>query len=422
MAAAALAARAVLQPAGLRAAFGSFAAPLDLGLELALVLFVLSLTGGASSDLYPLLLVDVVLAAALAGREAARFLTLATVLGFGLLVALQPPAALALFKTPALLPVLLKGLMPVAVLVAVENLFALETGEEHPGEEHLSLKVNRAEAGAARREQGRVARDVARGPARLARHGASDSILSLEENSRSASSEPALEKEPPRDAKQELLHDLKSPLSVLRVYTDLISEGARRGELPSPEHLDSLGNEIGLMEALVGVPPKRRPPAPRGPVPQRLDLVRTLASLAESYRLAHGERVRMEFIAERPEIPIVADPVALQRAFRNVLDNAVKYTPMGGQVRIRASVVSQHSFVVISDTGIGMTAEEQQRAFEYSYRGAGAKAAGTEGRGLGLSLSRELLEANGGKISLLSEPGHGLEVTIMFPMLREGVY
>jgi signal transduction histidine kinase len=130
----------------------------------------------------------------------------------------------------------------------------------------------------------------------------------------------------------------------------------------------------------------------------------------------------MEFIAERPEIPIVADPVALQRAFRNVLDNAVKYTPMGGQVRIRASVVSQHSFVVISDTGIGMTAEEQQRAFEYSYRGAGAKAAGTEGRGLGLSLSRELLEANGGKISLLSEPGHGLEVTIMFPMLREGVY
>lgn len=415
MAAAALAARAVLQPAGLRAAFGSFAAPLDLGLELALVLFALSLTGGASSDLYPLLLVDVVLAAALAGREAARFLTLGTVLGFGLLVALQPPAALALFKTPALLPVLLKGLMPVAVLVAVENLFALETGEtgeEHPQEEKLSSNVNKAGVAAARREHGR-----------LARAGGGGRILSLEDP-RSVSSDVAdsLPAPPPRDAKQELLHDLKSPLSVLRVYTDLISEGARRGELPSPEHLDSLGNEIGLMEALVGVPPKRRPPAPRGPVPQRLDLVRTLASLAESYRLAHGERVRMEFIAERPEIPIVADPVALQRAFRNVLDNAVKYTPMGGQVRIRASVVSQHSFVVISDTGIGMTAEEQQRAFEYSYRGAGAAASGAEGRGLGLSLSRELLEANGGKISLLSEPGHGLEVTIMFPILRDGVY
>jgi signal transduction histidine kinase len=235
-----------------------------------------------------------------------------------------------------------------------------------------------------------------------------------------ADSEPA--RLHPRDLKQELLHDLKSPLSVIRVYADLIAEGAQRGELPSPEHLASLGNEIGLMESLVGVPPRKRAPsapAPQGLLPQRLDLVRTLSSLAESYRLAYGERVRMEFIADRPEIPIVADPVALQRAFRNVLDNAVKYTPPGGQVRIRASVVSQHSFVVISDTGIGMTPEEQHRAFEYSYRGAAAKASGAEGRGLGLSVSRELLEANGGKISLLSEPGHGLEVTIMFPILKE---
>jgi hypothetical protein len=72
--------------------------------------------------------------------------------------------------------------------------------------------------------------------------------------------------------------------------------------------------------------------------------VRVLSTLVESYRLAHGERVRIEFVAEGAEIPVAADPVALQRAFRNVLDNAVKYTPAGGQVRVRASVVSQHAF------------------------------------------------------------------------------
>ena len=67
-----------------------------------------------------------------------------------------------------------------------------------------------------------------------------------------------------------------------------------------------------------------------------------------------------------------------------------------------------------------MTPEEQRRAFEFSYRGPGARASGTEGKGLGLGLSRELLEANGGEISLLSEPGRGLEVTVALPVFREG--
>ena len=147
--------------------------------------------------------------------------------------------------------------------------------------------------------------------------------------------------------------------------------------------------------------------------------MRVLSTLVESYRLAHGERVRLEFVAEGAEIPVAADPVALQRAFRNVLDNAVKYTPAGGQVRVRASVVAQHAFVVISDTGAGMTPEEQKHAFTFAWRSPSASASGVPGRGIGLGVTKDLLEKNGGKISLLSEPGHGLEVTIMFPVSRE---
>ena len=56
-----------------------------------------------------------------------------------------------------------------------------------------------------------------------------------------------------------------------------------------------------------------------------------LGSLATAYRLSHGGRLRIEFIAERPQLPVAADPVALQRAFRNVLDNAIKYTPKGAR-------------------------------------------------------------------------------------------
>jgi signal transduction histidine kinase len=223
---------------------------------------------------------------------------------------------------------------------------------------------------------------------------------------------------PERDRQAELLHDLRSPLSVIRVYTDLIQEAARRGELPNQEYLANLEREIELAERLVGAPASVPEPVELLEKPQNADLVEILGSLATAYRLAHGGRIRIEFIAERPQLPVVADPVALQRAFRNVLDNAIKYTPDGGEVRIRAGGAGAQAFVVVKDTGMGMSPEERARAFDYAFRGAGAVASGTRGKGLGLAVTKEILEANGGKISLSSEAGYGSEVTIMLPAQR----
>ena len=132
---------------------------------------------------------------------------------------------------------------------------------------------------------------------------------------------------------------------------------------PNAEYLANLAREIELAERLVGAPRARRPTtARRLEPPQNADLVEILGSLATAYRLAHGGRIRIEFIAERPQLPVAADPVALQRAFRNVLDNAIKYTPEGGEVRIRAGAAGPHAFVVVKDTGMGMSPEERTRA------------------------------------------------------------
>src|SRR4029077_2908141 len=145
------------------------------------------------------------------------------------------------------------------------------------------------------------------------------------------------------------------------------------------------------------------------------DLVEILGSLATAYRLSHGRRLPLEFIAERPQLPVVADPVSLQRAFRNVLENAIKYTPEGGEIRIRAGAAGEHAYVVVKDSGMGMSADERARAFDYAFRGTGAVASGLPGKGLGLAVSKEILEANGGKISLTSETGFGSEVTMLLP-------
>ena len=359
--------------------FGPFAQPLRLLVLLALALAALAKTGGPSSDLFPLLLV-LVASEAVISREGGRFFLVGTYAGLALLVILFPAPTAAAERS-----LVLRFLWPAAVALGVE----------------LVLNAH--------------ARGVPSAPA-----GAPATVRPAAESVPTGS--PAA-----RDSRAEILHDLKSPLTVLRVYGDLVAEAARRGEIPSEAHLAGLAREMSLMESLAGMPrrapgpasPPSIPVVPSAPLGLRSDLVRLLSTLVDSYRLAHGERVRLEFVAEGAEILVAADPVALQRVFRNVLDNAIKYTPTGGQVRVRTSVAAQHAFVVISDTGAGMTPEEQKHAFTFAWRSPSASASGVPGRGIGLGVTKALLEQNGGKISLLSEPGHGLEVTIMFPIFRE---
>jgi signal transduction histidine kinase len=362
--------------AGFRASLGAFASALATLADLALLFCALSLTGGFRSPYALLLPVGVALAWHLEGKSAARFYAMVSVLGVAALAMLgggPAPVAADLF------PLLATGLAAPALLAALETLQGISADGE----------TSRSGAGAA----SAVTR---------------------------------------RDSSEEVLHDLKSPLSVIRVYTDLIAEAAGRGELPTAEYLGNLSREVELAERLAGgtsppnpptkaslrfdlassaAPPTAAPPPP----PAAADLVEILGSLATAYRLSYGSRMRIEFIAERPELPVTADPVALQRAFRNVIENAIKYTPQGGEVRIRAGAAGPHAFVVVKDTGMGMSADDRARAFDFAFRGSGAVAAGTRGKGLGLALTKEILEANGGKISLSSEAGFGSEVTILLP-------
>jgi len=364
---------------------GAFASPLAILLDQALLWAAIVPAGGGQSLFALLLPAGVALAWQLEGRGAARFYAVISLAAAGgLLAARALPLSL-----PGLLPLVLTVLAAPALLIALEAATSRAKG----------AATDRAAAESAATEQATT-----------------------------ASASPARETVRARRRDEAILHDLKSPLSVLRVYADLITEGARRGELPNPEHLTNLSREIELVEKLVGgsaepaaVAENRGAPE-KAPAPPReatsADLVEILGSLATAYRLSQGGRRRIEFIAEKPELVVAADPVALQRAFRNVLENAVKYTPEGGEIRIRAGPAGPHAFVVFKDTGIGMTPEERTHAFDYAFRGSGAIASGARGKGIGLAVTKEILEANGGRISLSSETGFGSEVTILLPFAR----
>jgi signal transduction histidine kinase len=372
----ALASLFLLTRGNVQESLGAFASPLAIVSDLALLFCAMSLTGGALSPYALLLPAGVALSWHCDGKPAARFFAVASLFGVAALATL---GNLPISPAAHLFPLLTVGLAAPALLVALEVAGAAPL-------ERAAEPARKAPAAAAAAPTARAARIA----------------------------EP--EGTPERDREAEILHDLRSPLSVIRVYTDLIQEASRRGELPNQEYLANLAREIELAERLVGTPAPA--PEPAAPAPQNADLVEILGSLATAYRLAHGGRIRIEFIAERPQLPVAADPVALQRAFRNVLDNAIKYTPDGGEVRIRAGAAGPQAFVVVKDTGMGMSPEERARAFDYAFRGSGAVASGTRGKGLGLAVTKEILEANGGKISLSSEAGYGSEVTIMLPFQR----
>ncbi len=119
--------------------------------------------------------------------------------------------------------------------------------------------------------------------------------------------------------------------------------------------------------------------------------------------------------AELPEIS--ADPNRLASVVENLVSNAIKYTPSGGVVSINAVVEGEELLIRVKDNGSGIAPEEQQKVFEPFYRGNQGRRF-KQGMGLGLSIAHDLVEAQGGSISLESEPGEGSEFTIHMPLQK----
>ncbi len=132
-----------------------------------------------------------------------------------------------------------------------------------------------------------------------------------------------------------------------------------------------------------------------------------------------GRSRRHQFVVECPEaFPIVmADRDRIESVLYNLLDNAVKYSPQGGTIRVGCEVQSDQVVVRVSDEGVGIPWQEQDRIFERFYRGRGTGRTRPQGSGLGLFIARAIVEAHGGRIWVESRPGRGS--TFYFSLPRE---
>jgi two-component system phosphate regulon sensor histidine kinase PhoR len=113
---------------------------------------------------------------------------------------------------------------------------------------------------------------------------------------------------------------------------------------------------------------------------------------------------------------LFGDMYAFREILQNLLDNALRYTPPGGRIHVKAAVEGSEMVLSVADTGIGIPKSDQDRIFERFYRADGARSRESGGTGLGLSIVKHLVEAHGGRIRVESEVGHGSTFYVHLPL------
>jgi signal transduction histidine kinase len=147
---------------------------------------------------------------------------------------------------------------------------------------------------------------------------------------------------------------------------------------------------------------------------QKLDASELVRSVVEEFRLepaAAGYTIELGLNGAAPVID--ADPDALSHAIRNLLDNAVKYSPECRTVRVEVGEEGGRVAIHVRDKGIGIPSSEQKHIFQKFVRGAVAKTSGIKGTGVGLAMVEHIVRAHGGDIHVDSEPGKGSTFTLL---------
>lgn len=132
---------------------------------------------------------------------------------------------------------------------------------------------------------------------------------------------------------------------------------------------------------------------------------------------AHAKELKLEVVLATAPIVVTADPVRLQQIILNLLDNAIKYTPPGGTIWLKATEEASDAVVRVEDDGMGITADMLPRIFELFTQGPEATLRSPGGLGIGLALVRELVELHQGEVLVRSSgPGKGAQFTVRLPL------
>jgi signal transduction histidine kinase len=214
-------------------------------------------------------------------------------------------------------------------------------------------------------------------------------------------------------------HELKTPLTSIQGFSQAILDGTADNPAARRQAAEIIYTEAGRMHRMaLDLLDLARLDA--GTVELKLaavDLPQLLQSLIAEFRpLAESAGVALVLLAGSQHLHVNGDIDRLAQVLRNLIDNALKFTPPGGRVELRLVQVEDEVQVAVTDTGPGIAAGDIPQIFERFYQADSSRGGGKpHGAGLGLAIARELTIAHGGRISVRSALGHGTEFIVHLP-------
>jgi signal transduction histidine kinase len=213
-------------------------------------------------------------------------------------------------------------------------------------------------------------------------------------------------------------HDLQTPLAAVRARVEALADGLVDEPAAVQRYLHTALRDVQALSLLIddlfqmaqleaGGLPLERAPASLGDLIS--DTLESFAALADQRAVSLAGHVA-------PEVDTVSmDPARIGRVLANLVGNALRHTPAGGAVTVRAARTAAGVRVEVGDTGEGIPAADLPRVFEQFYRGEKSRSRATGGAGLGLAIARAIVVAHGGQIGAESAPGQGTRVFFTLP-------
>lgn len=211
-------------------------------------------------------------------------------------------------------------------------------------------------------------------------------------------------------------HELRSPLTAVRLQLQLLDRAPGQAQrLQARAELGgAVERAIHLVEQLLTLA-RNEPQDTRARELAPLALQAVAAeALADTHALAQARDIDLSLEELSPDVRVRADREALRVLIRNLVDNAVRYTPAGGRVVLRIQGRPAGALLEVSDSGPGIPAAERARAFDRFHRRASSPEGGC---GLGLAIVKAIADRHGALVSLEDAPGGGLRVAVSFPPL-----
>lgn len=221
-------------------------------------------------------------------------------------------------------------------------------------------------------------------------------------------------------------HELKTPLTSISGYAELIETGLARPE-DVPDFAGRIKRESARLLALIGdILELSRLESPADGVtarefrPETMDLGKAASAAAQRLQL-HAQKAYVTLLCDvEPGVQVKADPRLIDELLQNLADNAIRYNRPGGRVVLRVQHTAQGPLLTVEDTGLGIPKEHQAHVFERFYRVDKSRSKATGGTGLGLAIVKHIALLHQAQLSLQSEEGEGTRITVQFqPLPRE---